>query len=63
MIYSGPLAPAELQSLRELTNGAKPFTIPAAHIARLLQFGYLKEGIGGLKITETGHIRVALSGE
>jgi hypothetical protein len=56
---SGPLSAAEFESLRELSKGLRWQTIPFQHTAKLLRLGYATEAIGGLKITESGQLRVA----
>jgi hypothetical protein len=54
------LSPGEFQSLRDIVlMGAMQPTIPPAHKARLLQAGYITEGLGGLMPTNAGRMRVA----
>lgn len=55
----GPLSSGEFESLRELSKGLKWQTIPFQHTAKLLRLGYATEAIGGLRITESGQVRVA----
>jgi hypothetical protein len=55
----GPLSRAEFESLRELSKGLRWQTIPFHHTAKLLRLGYATEAIGGLRITESGQLRVA----
>lgn len=55
----GPLSAGEFESLRELSKGLRWQTIPFQHTAKLLRLGYATEAIGGLRITESGQVRVA----
>jgi hypothetical protein len=49
----------EFQSLRDVSKGATQRAIPPEHKIRLLQVGYIMEGLSGLAITDVGQMRVA----
>ena len=50
----------EYQSRLDVSKGAMQSGIPVAHKARLLQVGYIKEGLGGLILTDAGQMRIAI---
>jgi hypothetical protein len=56
---SAPLTPGEFQSLRDISKDAMKPVIPNEHRARLLELRYLKEGLGGLMLTDAGQMRLA----
>jgi hypothetical protein len=54
-----PLTADQFASLREVSKGALRQTIPDEHKAHLIKLGYIKEGLGGLVLTDLGRLRVA----
>jgi hypothetical protein len=53
-----PLTAEELQSLRHVSLVLDRMAIPAAHIDKLLDGGYVREGPSGLVLTDLGRLRL-----
>ena len=53
-----PLTAEELQSLRRVSLVLDRMALPAAHIDKLLDGGYVREGPEGLVVTDLGRLRL-----
>jgi hypothetical protein len=53
-----PLTIDELQSLRRVSLVFERMAIPAAHIDKLLDGGYVQDGPSGLVLTDVGLLRL-----
>jgi hypothetical protein len=53
-----PLTAEELQSLRRVSWCFDRMAIPATHIDKLLDSGYVREGPSRLVLTDLGHLRL-----
>ena len=53
-MINGYLSAAELQALRELTQGSVRQRISGAHAARLVTLGYARDTADGVAITQLG---------
>jgi hypothetical protein len=53
-----PLTTEELQSLQRVSIVIDRMAFPAAHIDKLLDGGYVREGSKGLVLTDLGQLRL-----
>lgn len=53
------LTAEEFASLKEVGKGLMQGTIPDVHRKKLISVGYIKEGLGGLMLTDAGKLRLA----